>query len=187
MAAEDRRAEPNDVRRHILGAATAEITRHGVSGLRVRRVAQAAGVSASLLYYHFGSRTGLIHAALSELPGADRTPAQEAPLTAALLRELDASPDLRAASVLRGEAAATAVFDPGLRPALWTQTAGRQATVAEAIERDVAAADADLALVARQLVALVDGLRERWLAEVVPLPRARALVAAAVDALLGPR
>jgi AcrR family transcriptional regulator len=51
------------------------IARHGIHGLRVGQVAEEAGVSTPLLYYHFGSRLGLVNAAFE-------VASEEAPSTA---------------------------------------------------------------------------------------------------------
>ncbi|SKW13398.1 Putative transcriptional regulator, TetR family [Mycobacteroides abscessus subsp. massiliense] len=49
----------------ILQASAAAIAENGVRGLRVSDVAQVAGVSSGLLYYHFKDRDGLLAAALT--------------------------------------------------------------------------------------------------------------------------
>ena len=53
-----------DRRSQILRAAARRIARDGVRGLRVTDVAEEAGVSPGLLYYHFTDRSGLLSATL---------------------------------------------------------------------------------------------------------------------------
>src|SRR5436305_13640512 len=66
MATRDqaRAAARRDNRTAIVVAAASAIARRGVRGMRVEKVAAAAGVSPALLYYHFESRAGLVRAAL---------------------------------------------------------------------------------------------------------------------------
>lgn len=114
-------------RQAILAVAAGTIARHGIHGLRVERVAKEAGVSTALLYYHFGSRSGLVNAAFeyaSELApstalrlASDEQSGYEA-VAAALLAELDESPDVREFSVVWGDVSANAVFEPELRPSV---------------------------------------------------------------------
>ena len=54
----------NDRRNRILDAAIAVIARRGVRRMRVQEVATTAGVSVALVYHYFGSREGLLTAAL---------------------------------------------------------------------------------------------------------------------------
>ncbi len=51
-----------DGRTRLVDAATHLIARHGHPAATVRRVAEAAGVSAPLVLHHFGSKQGLIEA-----------------------------------------------------------------------------------------------------------------------------
>lgn len=56
-----------DARERILQACRREIAASGVRGLRVQRVAQRAGVSLGLAYYHFADRAGLIDATIESV------------------------------------------------------------------------------------------------------------------------
>lgn len=80
---EERRAAARaSARARILDAAVILIAREGINGVRVARIAVQAGVSASLLHYHFASRDSLLAEALEhsyELAGAIRTTHGEAP------------------------------------------------------------------------------------------------------------
>jgi AcrR family transcriptional regulator len=53
-------ARDERVRRKILDAAIAEVEEHGPTGLRIQQVCDAAGVSAPVVYRHFGDREGLV-------------------------------------------------------------------------------------------------------------------------------
>ncbi len=48
----------------LIDAALATIAEHGLIGLRVDAVARSAGTSTAMIYRHFGSRDGLLEAAL---------------------------------------------------------------------------------------------------------------------------
>jgi AcrR family transcriptional regulator len=54
---------PN-ARERILAAAVHGIAREGIDGVRIARIAMAAGVSTSLVHYHFDSRDALLAEAL---------------------------------------------------------------------------------------------------------------------------
>jgi AcrR family transcriptional regulator len=51
-------------RERILAAAVRQIAREGIDGVRIARIAMAAGVSTSLVHYHFESRDALLAEAL---------------------------------------------------------------------------------------------------------------------------
>jgi AcrR family transcriptional regulator len=109
----------------------------------VEEVAAAAGVSTSLLYYHFKNRAGLVNAAFEyaneQAPStalrvaSDRRSGYEA-LESALLAELDDAPQVRDYSVVWGDVCANAVFNPDLRrratghPVLARHSDGRHQT-----------------------------------------------------------
>jgi TetR/AcrR family transcriptional regulator len=57
-------AEGNATRGAILAAARAEFAARGLSGARVRRIAERAGANKQLIYYYFGSKEDLYRAAL---------------------------------------------------------------------------------------------------------------------------
>jgi AcrR family transcriptional regulator len=196
-------------RARILASATAHIGREGVRGLRVERIARDAGVSTPLVYHYFGNRAGLVREALSEPEGgrrepgttaaAEPTPTVEAPgdeprgrpaprdhLLAVLLAGLDEHEDARRSAVLQNELAASAVFDPALAAIFADDTARREGATARALRDVDTGPGPDVEAAARALVALADGLRERWLAGVTTLPRARLLLRAAVDRIAAP-
>lgn len=181
----------------ILDAAIAVIAERGVRGLRVEEVAKAAGVAVSLLYYHFGSREGLVRATLdhaNERAAAAPAPAGgETGYDAArrmLLAEMDDAAHVRETSVVWGEVLASAVFEPGLRDQLRAANTTWVRIVAAAIRAGQgdgsvrAALDPDAA--AEMLTALIDGLSGRWHAGLSEHRRAVELLDAAIATELRP-
>ena len=79
-----RAAARASARARILDAAVQLIAREGIDDVRIARIAMQAGVSASLLHYHFASRDTLLAEALEhsyELAGDIRTSRDEQPPT----------------------------------------------------------------------------------------------------------
>lgn len=195
----ERVAERGKSREPILRAAADLIADGGVRGMRVEQVARAAGVSTSLLYYHFESRDGLVRAALDyaqeQAPSTNLVLANHAgngyeAVSDGLLAELDEAPAVRNNNIVWNEASALAVFDPALGTEVQRVTTAWEQTIAEGIERGIAdgsiRADADAAEAAQLLTSLIDGVSLRWLAGAMPLPRARELVAALIERELRP-
>jgi AcrR family transcriptional regulator len=196
----DEGARATDSRRRILAVAAKAIARDGIAGLRVEEVAAAAGVSTSLLYYHFGSRPGLVNAAFeyaseqapsTALRVASDTRSGYEALEDALLAELDDSAHVRDYAIVWGEVSAAAVFDKHLRPAVREVNDGWRATVAGAIERGIADGsirdDIEPDDAAELLIVLVDGFCVRWLAGSLELSRARDLLRVAIERLRSAR
>ena len=80
-----RAAARASARARILDAAVQLIAREGIDDVRIARIAMQAGVSASLLHYHFASRDSLLAEALEhsyELAGDIRTQLDEQPRAA---------------------------------------------------------------------------------------------------------
>jgi AcrR family transcriptional regulator len=189
---------PRDNREAILVAVARVIARRGVRGLRVEDVAAEAGVSAPLLYYHFGNRAGLVKAALEHASErapstALREPSPESGFEAvsnAVLNELSDAPEVRDNAVVWGEVSASAVFERDLRDEVRGVAEGWRATVAEAIESGLADGSirpgVDPNTAADQLISLVDGLCTRWLAGTMTVERGRALLRDALRQALGP-
>lgn len=50
---------PRDTRSRILSAATPLFAKHGLNGVSIRNLADAAGVNLSMISYHFGGKAGL--------------------------------------------------------------------------------------------------------------------------------
>jgi AcrR family transcriptional regulator len=59
--------DPIGTRRRILGAATEEFTRAGLSGARVDQIARKAQTNERMLYYYFGSKEQLFTAVLEQV------------------------------------------------------------------------------------------------------------------------
>ena len=188
---------PPDRKTAILDAAITRIAARGVRGLRVEEVAKEAGVAVSLLYYHFGSRDGLVRATLDHAnERAAAVPAEGenggesgfAAVRRMLLGELDAAPHVRETSVVCGEVLASAVFEPGLRDQLRAANETWVGLVAEAIragQREGSIrAELDAQAAAERLTALIDGLSGRWLAGLHDRERAVELLDAAIGAEL---
>jgi AcrR family transcriptional regulator len=189
-------APPRDNREAILIAVASVIARRGIRGLRVEDVAAEAGVSAPLLYYHFGSRSGLVKAALEHASERAPSTALRNPskrngyeaVEAALLAELGDESDVRANAVVWGEASASAVFERELRPDVKRVTEAWRANVAEAIGEGVKDGsireDVEAEEAAEVLITLVDGLCSRWLGGTMSRDRARELLRGALKQTL---
>ena len=182
-----------DRRTALLEAATRVIARRGVRGLRVEELAAEAGVSTSLIYYHFTDRAGILRHTLEfindragrytherdpDAPAA--TPREE--LEQTLLLELQDTPAVRENSTAWGELRATAVFDPDLREDLARATLEWVQEIAELLGRIRPTGPAPAhAAAAERLTALLEGLSVRWLSGSVPLSHARTLLAEAIE------
>ena len=182
-----------DRRTTILEAATRVIARRGVRGLRVEELAAEAGVSTSLIYYHFTDRAGILRRTLEFIgERAERyTTEREAgapplaprdELMQTLLLELQDTPAVRENSTAWGELRASAVFDPDLREDLAKATLEWVQEIAELLGRARPTGTAPAyAAAAERLTALLEGLSVRWLSGSVPLAHARELLVAAID------
>jgi len=189
-------AAPRDNREAILGAVSRVIARRGIRGLRIEDVACEAGVSAALLYYHFGSRAGLVKAALEHASEQAPSTALRRPsdqngfdaVTAALEAELGDDAAVRDNAVVWGEATASAIFERELRPDVKHVTASWCATVAEAIREGIDDGSIRSDVVPEEasdmLITLVDGLCQRWLAGTIGRERARELLRKALTQTL---
>ncbi|MFF3007970.1 TetR/AcrR family transcriptional regulator [Kitasatospora sp. NPDC057940] len=183
----------SDRRTEILIAATRVIARRGVRGLRVGELAAEAGVSTSLLYYHFTDRAGLLRKTLEFISDrADRYTAEgdsagysddpRRDLEQVLLLELQDTPDVRENSTAWGELRASAVFEPDLREELARATHAWVHDVADLLgrARPEATAPAHTAS-AERLTVLIEGLSARWLTGSMPLEHARHLLREAIE------
>ncbi|UQI46027.1 TetR/AcrR family transcriptional regulator [Streptomyces sp. HU2014] len=184
----------------ILEAAARAVAQRGIRGLRVEELAEDAGVSTSLIYYHFQDRAGLLTHTLEFIstraeqytePATDPETDPRGHLEEMLLLELQDTPVVIENSTAWGELRATAVFQPELREHLRIATARWTDYAADLIDRaqrhgsvppGTSAEDA-----ADRLTALVEGLSKRWLSGTLPLDRARELLRGALTAELGPR
>jgi AcrR family transcriptional regulator len=187
-------------RERILDAAVKLIAREGIDDVRIARIAMAAGVSASLLHYHFESREALLAEALEhsyEIAGTARisVPDDEpAPATRRLAAMIDQclplDADLRDDWVLWVELWLRAVRHPELRPTAARLYARMHTWFADAIAEGAATGEfavADPERTADRLLALIDGYGIRALNEdpTMPVQRARDEIWAAIAADLG--
>ncbi|MCP9624699.1 TetR/AcrR family transcriptional regulator [Nocardia otitidiscaviarum] len=181
----------------ILEAAVRVIAQDGVRGLRVEKLAAAAGVSTALIYYHFTDRAGILHAALEHINHravdyTERALAETDPrrrLEQVLLLELQDTDEVRETSVAWGELRASAVFNSDLRDPLHATTDSWNADI-ETLIRDAQDsgdlhAGIDAAAAAERLTALTEGLSERWHSGSLTLDRARELLSGAITLELG--
>jgi len=186
-------------RRAILEATANVIAEHGLRGLTVERVAQTAGVTPPLVYYHFPDRPALISGALelaNDLaPSVTRLGSSDGEdglteVVLALCAELDERREVRDLNVIWNEVGALAVFDPTLRDDLRRVTQRWTGAVAAGIRRGVAdgsiraGIDADEA--AEILTALVEGLSQQWLARSLDVAEARRALRDAARRILAP-
>jgi AcrR family transcriptional regulator len=187
-------------RERILDAAVKLIAREGIDDVRIARIAMAAGVSASLLHYHFDSREALLAEALEhsyEIAGNARISVPEdepAPATRRLAAMIDQclplDDELRDDWVLWVELWLRAVRHPELRPTAARLYGRMHVWFAEAIAEGVAAGEFTAAAPERtadRLLALIDGYGIRALNEdpAMPVQRAREEIWAAIAGDLG--
>src|SRR3954467_2974263 len=187
-------------RERILDAAVKLIAREGIDDVRIARIAMAAGVSASLLHYHFESREALLAGALepsyaTAAPARISVPEDEpAPATRRLAAMIDQclplDAELRDDWGLWGGLGLRGGGPPRLRPAGARLYERMRAWFAEAIAEGVAAGEftaADPARTADRLLALIDGYGIRALNEdpTMPVQRAREEIWAAIAGELG--
>ena len=187
-------------RERILAAAVERIASEGIDDVRIARIAMAAGVSSSLVHYHFATREALLAEAIEysyEALGAART-AEAPPSTdsharaLALMVEqcLPTTPELERDWVLWVELWLRAVRHHELRPVAEELYARMRdwfvATIGAGV-RDGEFARCDPEEVADRALALIDGFGIRTLLgdRAVPLDRARRAVGAVLARDLG--
>jgi AcrR family transcriptional regulator len=180
-----------DRRTTILEAATHMIAQAGVRGLRVEQVADQAGVSTALIYYHFGDRAGLLRQTLAFIyERADRYTSSgpaaadaRGALERVLLLELQEDESVRENSTAWGELRSTAIFETDLREQLLDATRQWISDITQLVEKaltEQGASGSDPAAIAERLTALVEGLSERWLSGSIALDRARLMLREAI-------
>lgn len=180
-------------RDQILESAAQVVAKRGIRGLRVEELAAAAGVSTSLIYYHFQDRAGLLAQTLDFIAdraerytesGIDPDADPVGYLEQMLLREMQDVAEVVENSTAWGETRASAIFQPELREQLRAATArwnGQVAGIVTAAQRGghvaqrVSPQDA-----AERLTVLVEGLSMRWLSGSLDLERARQLLTGAL-------
>lgn len=180
-------------RTQLLEAAVHVIARDGVRGLRVEKLAAAAGVSTALIYYHFKDRAGILDAALEHInhraqtytgPDLDTEPPRHR-IETMLLLELQDTETVRENSIAWGELRATAVFDTHLRQSLSETTTAWNTDIADLIRHGQSTGTLSPAIdpsaTAERLTALVEGLSERRHSGSLTLDRARELLTGALS------
>jgi AcrR family transcriptional regulator len=195
-----RPARRRAARERILAAAVGQIAREGIDGVRIARIAMEAGVSTSLVHYHFASREALLAEALDysythagdarisngDLP--DRTHAER--LATMIDQCLPTTDALRDDWVLWVELWLRAVRHPELGVFAEELYARMRAWFAEEIAAGVADGEFDRCDpedVADRVLALLDGFGVRNLIgdSQVPLERARRAVSSVLARDLG--
>ncbi|UGT44982.1 TetR/AcrR family transcriptional regulator [Nocardia yamanashiensis] len=183
-------------REAILRASATAIAERGVRGLRVSDIAQVAGVSPGLLYYHFKDRDGLLAAALTYINdqargyrnAASGSGSSRTQLVDYILAEIQDTPEVLENSLAWNELRACAVYEQPLREPLartseqWTRETAEAIRVAQAVGEVLDTVQPDQ--VAAAITALTEGLSARWLSGELSAERAREQLRAAVEVLI---
>ncbi len=195
-----RAAARASARARILDAAVKLIAREGINDVRIARIAMEAGVSPSLLHYHFASRDALLAEALEhsyELAGTIRIGPDDEPLPAAARLQAMIDQCLPAPGALRDdwllwvELWLHAARRPELRPTAAKLYARMHAWFARddrgGRRRAASSPSPTRERTVDRLLALIDGYGIRALTDdpAMPIERARAEIWAAVAADLG--
>jgi AcrR family transcriptional regulator len=197
----DASTRARSARDRILSAAVRRIAGEGIDDVRIARIAMDAGVSTSLVHYHFATREALLAEALEysyaragdvriaggELPGASHRER----LRSMIDQCLPTTPSLEEDWVLWVELWLRAVRHPELRPVaenLYRRMRDWFGAEIAAGVRDGEFDAREPGEVADRLLALIDGFGIRTLLgdTSVPLPRARTALYDALDRDLGP-
>ncbi len=173
-------------RERILDAAVRRIAREGIDDVRIARIATDAGVSSSLVHYHFATRDSLLEEAVEhsyERAGDVRTSGGEQQLAAMVDQCLPAPGALRDDFILWVELWLRAARRPELRETSARLYARLHEWFREALEGAVG----DPASTADRVLALCDGYGIRVLCgdPAMPRERARAEIWAVLAAELG--
>ena len=181
-------AEQGDrgARERILAAAVERIAREGIDEMRIARVAMDAGVSTSLVHYHFATREALLEQALEysyELAGDVRIGEGEGQVAshverlAAMMDQCLPYPGLLERDwILWVELWLRAVRHPEMRPTAARLYARMREWLGEAIAAGVESGElraADPERAADRLLALADGYGVRVLIGELDVERAR--------------
>jgi AcrR family transcriptional regulator len=184
-------------RERILAAAVERIAADGIDELRIARVAMDAGVSTSLVHYHFETREALLAEAIEysyELAGdvrlaEDPEPADHARRLAAMMDQfLPYQGILERDWILWVELWLRAIRHPELRPTAGRLYARMREWLAEAISagiEDGAFRETDPVRVADRLMALGDGYGVRVLIGEISIEHARQEIWADLSVELG--
>jgi AcrR family transcriptional regulator len=189
-------ATERGARERILAAAVDRIARHGIDEVRIARIAMDAGVSSSLVHYHFETREALLEQALDysyELAGDVRLGPEGDVEELGSVKRLAAMIDqclpypgmLERDWILWVELWLRAARHPEMRPTAARLYARMRGWFAEAIatgvERGEFASDAEPERIAELLLALADGYGVRVLFGDFDVAHARREIWAAVQ------
>ena len=189
-----------DTRERILAAAVRRIASDGIDGVRIARIAMDAGVSASLVHYHFDTRDDLLAQALEwsyEHTGGSRIDLDHLGVTSHAARLgsivdqcLPVTTELREDWVLWIELWLRAVRHPEMQPVAEEMYAKLREWFEEEIAGGIATGEfeeCEPGDVADRTLALLDGLGVRHLIgdRTISLEVARATVAASLARDLG--
>ncbi len=165
-----------DTRERILAAAVRRIASEGIDGVRIARIAMDAGVSSSLVHYHFDTREELLGQALDysyERAGTNRTEIDQIPdathaqrLAAVVEQCIPTTPELQEDWLLWMELWLRAVRHPELAPVAEGLYARLHAWFADELAAGIAAGEfqpCDVDGLADRTIALLDGLGVRVL------------------------
>ncbi len=187
-------------RERILAAAVRQIALEGIDGVRIARIAMDAGVSTSLVHYHFASRDALlaealdysyVHAGDARISTGDLPFSSRAQRLQSMIDQcLPHSEALREDWVLWVELWLRAARVPELRPVAEELYARLHAWFAEEISAGVESGEfqrCDPDEVTDRVLALLDGYGVRTLIgdSAIPLERARRAVGSALARDLG--
>jgi AcrR family transcriptional regulator len=165
-----------DTRERILAAAVRRIASEGIDGVRIARIAMDAGVSSSLVHYHFDTREELLGQALDysyERAGTNRTEVDQIPdathaqrLAAVVEQCIPTTPELQEDWLLWMELWLRAVRHPELAPVAEGLYARLHAWFADELAAGITAGEfrsCDVDGLADRTIALLDGLGVRVL------------------------
>jgi AcrR family transcriptional regulator len=193
-------ATEQGARERILAAAVERIASDGIDGVRIARIAMRAGVSTSLVHYHFETREALLEQALEysyELAGDVRLGPEGDAVELGSVQRLVAMIDqflpypgmLERDWILWVELWLRAVRHPEMRPTAARLYARMQDWFAEAIatgiERGELRGGAEPDRIADRILALADGYGVRVLFGDMEVEHARREIWAAVQGELG--
>jgi AcrR family transcriptional regulator len=184
----------SDRRTALLNAAIEQIASKGTRGMRIEKVARAAGVSPALIYHHFGNRSRLLQQALQYVGERAETYTKpvagsaRAMLLGLLASEFQDNRTVRTNSAAWGELRDSAIFDAALRPTLTALTQKWVRSIAELVRSGHR--DGSISSVVNPeaagicFTALAEGLSSRWLAGLLSTRAAREHLATGVNAML---
>ncbi|HEY0449523.1 TetR/AcrR family transcriptional regulator [Actinophytocola sp.] len=183
-------------REQLLAAARQLLEDKGYAHITARDLVAASGTNLASIGYHFGSKAGLLNAALgmvleewttqlatAAMADPDASPIERAHLTWAA--HLDSLSGRRALLVSFVEALAQADRDPQLRDQLagmYATTRRRVASlVAAALGDEVAPEDPRCTAVASWVMAVCDGLSMQWMLDPASVPAGEHLLRGLAD------